>query len=179
MAQARKIEGSGLEDEILKFANQGYSSAWIAKHCESKGLVINHQTVTRFLIRKEVKTNGKKATYDKTLHSERVENRELKPVEVDVEAVLNRYKIAKQSNNINDVIDAVQKLSYAIFCIESANVLERLEMHSRGEGTHPNEHLRGYRIAFEVLQNAWGYEQVVNVGQAIKTLEAQGYQIQG
>lgn len=179
MPRSKKIEGSRLEQEIIDYALQGYSNNWIAKHCEAKGLSLDHRTVGRFLDRNSVKTSGKAVPYDKTLHNEDTEEEVLKPVIVNVEKLFKSFNINKNSDDIDDVISAVQKLSYEIFCLESAIVLERLRSHALGEGKHPNEHFRGYRIAFEVLQSALGYENAVNISQAVKTLESQGYQIQG
>ena len=181
MARPPKAIPENFQSEIIQYAKQGYSNNWIAAHCKDKGFDIDARVIGRFLDKQGVESKGKKTTFDKTYHSETSSNKEEvepTPIVVDLENLFRRFNISDNLDNVESIIDATQKMTAQIFLLESAILHTRLEHHAKGEAKHPNEQFRGYRIASEVMKAAWGYEQTVNLAQAMRTLEAEGYEIQ-
>lgn len=167
--------------EIEQYGKQGYSNNWIAKHCKDCGFDIDARVIGRYLDKVGIEQSGKKVTYDKTLHSEnsnKQDDQVSDPIVVNINELFKRFKISDDLSNISNIVDATQKMTAQIFLLEAAILYTRLEIHARGECKHPSDQFRGYRIASEVMKASWGYQQCVSLSSAMKTLEAEGYEVQ-
>jgi hypothetical protein len=180
MPRPCKIIESKFRAEIEALARQGYSPYWISNWCRDKGSEISARAIGRYLDKVGIPQSGKATTYDKTLQkgkSKTSEEVEPSPIVVDVDGLLNRFGITGDLTTADGVFDAVQKLTAQLTLLEGLITFSHLEAYAKGEAKHPNEQLRGFRIAFEAFKSAWGMEQAVNLSEAMRTLETAGYQI--
>lgn len=181
MPRPSKVYGSGFEDEVIRLHTQDYSHNRIAEELKARGFNISGRAIGRFLSGQGYESKGQSVTYDKTLQSGVCKTKSeqvLNPTLIDVGEVLEDLEINRDFSNVDNVIDGCQKITAQIFMSMGAILYKKLKMHSEGLCKYPSEEARGFRIGTESLESMWGYKQAVDISQAIKTLESQGYQIE-
>lgn len=180
MPRPSKVQDSGFEEEVINLHLQQYSNNRIAEELKAKGFNVSGRAVERFLEGKGYESKGQKITYDKTLQSGNCKTKDeqiLNPTLIDVNEVLSDLNIKENLTDIDNIVSSSQKMAWKIYLFKFAILCKKLEMHSQGLCKYPSEEARGYKIGAEVMQAMWGYNQVVNLAQAMKTLEQAGYTI--
>jgi hypothetical protein len=182
MPRPSKVYGSGFEEEVIRLHTQDYSHNRIADELKARGFNISGRAIGRFLSGQGYESKGQSVTYDKTLQSGVCKTKDeqvLNPTLIDVSEVFEELGINTDFSDVDNVVDGCQKISASIFMKMAAILDKKLDMYAEGLCKYPNEEARGYRIGGEAIATMWGYQQLVNTAQAIKTLENQGYQIEG
>jgi len=100
-----------------------------------------------------------------------------KPTIVDIKYLLDRFDIPTDLSNVENSVAAIQRLSQQIFLLEAAIRLEQLEDYACGDRSYPNESVKGFKAAYDVMSAALSLKDIVSVKAAIKTLEIEGYTV--
>ena len=98
---------------------------------------------------------------------------------IDLDRVLASIGVQRQTENMGDVLNLVQRMSLALHTASSAIAFDRLERFMRDpEGRkYPSVELRGASLTSEMLSTAFGYTQAANLQTALDTVEKAGYRV--
>lgn len=177
MGRPSKLKNAAkeIQDQVIDLNRKGFSYAYIATTLCETGFKIDQRSVKRYLdfIGKESNHDG---TWEKSAHVDYEETRTGQDtfqdvVIVDIDQIKRDYGLSDDLTRPENVIGNIQKLAGEIVLLEQMICLKKLQAYAKGKCKHPNEALRGYRIAYDVFSDIYGVKDTVNVNAAMATLE--------
>lgn len=164
-----------IQDKVVDLNRKGFSYQYIATTLCETGLKIDQRSVKRFL-----DSLGKETQHDRKWEkSDHVNFEETKTgqdtfqdvIVVDIDQMRNDYGLSDDLTKPENVIGNIQRLASEIVLLEQMICLKKLQAYSQGKCKHPNEAIRGYKVAYEVFSDIYGVNDRVNVNAAMQTLE--------
>lgn len=98
---------------------------------------------------------------------------------INIEEVLKSMGIAKRPDSMGDVLTLAQELSVGLNMLAGAIAIDRLQKYARDpEGRrYPSVELKGAQSTAEMMGQAFGYTNAVNLQSAVDALERAGYEV--
>ena len=161
-----------MEEYIIKLIVAGYTTPTIIDRCNKKNYQVTELKVEE--IRHKIKLKNQLA---------REVNNPDKKGKLFIFSGADNYfdyrrKLGvKDCQNIDDLIENIQRVSSEIFERQAICLLKALEMLSEGKSVDIEFLYKGYDIAFKVLDKAIGLHNLVDINSAIKCLEERGFKI--
>lgn len=145
-------------------------------HTKLKPDQIHESLITKVLPTKEEREQLAK---EKASRDEEVKEYLDNVATIDMDRVLAAVGVTGMCESMTDVLTLVQKMSIALHTASSAIAYDRLDRFMRDpEGRrYPQVELRGAKMTSEMVSEAFGYQQAVNLQTAADTVEKAGYKI--
>lgn len=146
------------------------------EHTKLKPDQIHESLITKVQPTKEER---EKMAKDKASREEEVKQYLDNVATIDLDRVLTAVGVNGKCESMTDVLTLVQKMSIALHTASSAIAYDRLDRFMRDpEGRrYPQVELRGAKMTSEMVSEAFGYQQAVNLQTAADTVEKAGYKI--
>ena len=146
------------------------------EHTKIKPSDIHESLITKV---QPTKAEREKLAVEKAKRDEEVKEYLDDVATIDLDRVLAAVGVTGKCESMTEVLTLVQKMSIALHTASSAIAYDRLDRFMRDpEGRrYPQVELRGAKMTSEMVSEAFGYSQAVNLQTAADTVEKAGYKI--
>lgn len=159
----------------------GYTDKTIISRCKKKDFYPSdndiHQIRNRVKLKSEIEEINKSK---EDLKGKSVKGKAIIPLFTKEETYFdfaNRIGVNTEYSNIEELIGTVQKLTANIFIKQAICLLRGLELLSEGQAIDLDILYKGYSVAFQAIDKAWGMQTLIDLNAAIYSLNAKGFTI--